>query len=48
MTLCGIQNVHFGGTLADWQKILQKTKGLREYDVDGKLKEYIGNVSLIL
>ncbi len=48
MTKCGIQNVHFGGTLGDWEKILKKTNELKDYDVDGKLKEYIKNVSLIL
>ncbi len=37
-TGCGIQNVHFGGTLGDWQRVLEKTKGLRDYDIDGKLK----------
>ena len=28
MTECGIQNVHFGGTLDDWKSVLTKTLSL--------------------
>jgi len=28
MTMCGIQNVHFGGTLDDWRSVLAKTQSL--------------------
>ena len=45
---CGIKNVHFGGTLQDWKKVYEKLLQLSLYDVDGKLKRYIKNVSLIL
>ena len=27
-TACGIQNIHFGGTLEDWIKVKKKTEGL--------------------
>ncbi len=46
--LCGIQNVHFGGKLEDWQKIGQKLKSLSEFDVNGQLNRYINNVSRII
>ena len=45
---CGIQNVHFGGTLEDWQKILKKLKDLAIYDINNVLKIYIEKVSYIL
>jgi hypothetical protein len=46
--MCGIQNVHFGGTLDDWKSVLSKTQLIKDYDVDGKLKSYVKNVSAIL
>ncbi len=45
---CGIQNVHFGGTLDDWKKVLLKTSNLIEFDVNGVLKRYIKNVTAVL
>ncbi len=45
---CGIRNVHFGGTLDDWKKLLQKTQLLKDYDVNGALKYYVEKVSAIL
>jgi hypothetical protein len=46
--MCGIQNVHFGGTLEDWKSVLNKTKSLVEFDLDGKLKRYVKNILIIL
>jgi hypothetical protein len=46
--LCGIQNVHFGGTLEDWKNLRLKLEHLREYDVDGNLKNYVGKVGFII
>jgi len=46
--LCGIQNVHFGGTLEDWKSLCKKIENLSEYDVNGKLKKYIQHVKYIL
>lgn len=46
--LCGIQNVHFGGNLEDWKNVLAKTQMLKDYDVDGVLKSYVGRISVIL
>jgi hypothetical protein len=46
--LCGIQNVHFGGTLEDWKRVQVKTEALVDYDVNGKLKSFIKNVTTIL
>jgi len=48
MTFCGIQNVLFGGTLDDWKSVLAKTQSLVEFDLDGLLKRYVKNVSIIL
>ena len=47
-TMCGIQNIHFGGILEDWEKIVLKTKNLAEYDINGLLKRYVKNVTEIL
>lgn len=46
--MCGIQNVHFGGTLEDWKNLRLKLENLREYDVDGNMKDYVGKVGFIL
>lgn len=46
--LCGIQNVHFGGTLADWKSVLEKTRQLKEYDVNGQMKAYVDRIAVIL
>lgn len=48
MTCCGIQNMHFGGTLEDWKSVFDKTNALAEYDVNGQLKKYISRVGVIL
>jgi hypothetical protein len=45
---CGIQNIHFGGTLEDWKRVQAKTEALVEYDVNGKLKSFVKNVTAIL
>jgi len=31
----GIQNIHMGGVLEDWEKLCTKLKILKKYDVDG-------------
>lgn len=46
--MCGIQQVHFGGTLQDWQTLRLKLEHLREYDVDGRMKNYVSKVSTII
>ncbi len=45
---CGINNVHFEGTLNDWNMLLTKTKKLKEYDVNGNLNKYIDNLLPVL
>ena len=45
---CGIQNIHMGGTLEDWEKIVKQLSSLQQYDVDGKLKCYIQRLTPIL
>jgi hypothetical protein len=37
-----------GGSLEDWQKVATKLSNLKEFDVDGKLKEYVKNLSPVL
>lgn len=46
--MCGIQKVHFGGTLKDWKSLKAKTEQLSIYDMDGRLKTYVRNVVKIL
>jgi hypothetical protein len=38
---CGIQNIHMGGSLDDWEKLAKKVSYLNEFDVDGQLKKYV-------
>lgn len=45
---CGIQNVHFGGTLDDWQKLREKIQVFNTYDVNGELKKYVSHLDKIL
>lgn len=46
--LCGINNIHMAGTLQDWQQVLEKTKNLYQYDVDGRLKHYLRRLEPVL
>jgi hypothetical protein len=46
--LCGINNVHFAGSLEDWQKVLTKLKSLEEYAVTRELSDYIENLSPVI
>jgi hypothetical protein len=41
---CGIQKIHLGGKLEDWEKLEKKLAALAEYDVDKKLKSYVEKV----
>ena len=46
--ICGIQNIHMGGTLEDWQKLISKLEFLRQFDVDGNLKKYVSRLLPVL
>lgn len=48
MIACGINNIYMAGEREDWAKMIPKLKNLEKYDVDGKLKEYINHVLVIL
>lgn len=37
-----------GGTLKDWQSLIPKLNNLIKFDVNGKLKNYITKVTVIL
>ena len=45
---CGIVNIHMGGVLEDWEKLITKLKDLRQFDVDGKLKLYVKRLIPVL
>ena len=45
---CGINNIYFGGTREDWEKLQHKLLNIKRYDVDGVLKKYVEHVSVIL
>ncbi len=46
---CGIEKVHFHGTLDDWNKLLDKTKNLLKYNLpNNKWKRYIDELIPIL
>ena len=45
---CGINNVYMDGTREDWVKLKAKLANLKKYDVDGKLKDYVKQVSVII
>ena len=45
---CGINNIHMAGTLDDWERVVNKTKNLYQYDVDGKLKSYLRRLEPVL
>lgn len=48
MVGCGINNVYMAGTREDWSKMINKLNNLVQFDVDGKLKEYIFHMRVIL
>ncbi len=50
MTLCGIRNVHFMGTLDDWKVLRQKTEELKKFTVSGRdnFGSYIDGLSTII
>jgi hypothetical protein len=37
---CGLPSVELLGTVEDWEKLLDKTQRLREFDVDGNMKKW--------
>jgi hypothetical protein len=45
---CGIQNIHFAGTLGDWENVLYKLKQLEKYAVSSQLTNYIKNLSPVV
>lgn len=45
---CGIQKIHMGGTLEDWEKVSKKLASLQQYDVNGRLKCYIQRLTPII
>lgn len=42
--ICGIGSVYMAGVRDDWTKMVTMLENLRQYDVDGQLKYYIGCV----
>ena len=46
--VCGIQNIHMGGTLEDWEHLCQKVDNLAKYDVNGWMKTYVEGLRPIL
>lgn len=46
--VCGIQNIHMGGVLEDWEKLCTKLKNLEKYDLDGQLKAYVRGLLPVL
>lgn len=46
--MCGIKNVRFAGTLADWESVLGKLLVLRKYDVNGQWEKYVDELEPIL
>ena len=45
---CGINNAYLDGTREDWLKVQKKLRNLEKYDVDGRLKEYVKHVDIIV
>ena len=45
---CGVNNVYMAGVREDWVKLKEKLLGLRQYDLDNKLKTYVQYVQVIL
>ena len=45
---CGINNVYMADTREDWAKMIKKLDNLAQFDVDGKLKQYIYHMRVIL
>lgn len=50
VTRCGIRNVHFLGTLADWKLLRQKIKELKNFGMSGSnsFSSYIDGVLPII
>lgn len=46
--MCGITEARFLGTLEDWTSLPKKLAALSSYDVDGKWKKYIDNLTPVL
>lgn len=46
--VCGIQNIHMGGTLEDWEKVVQRLASLKQFDVDGNLSYYVRRLLPVL
>ena len=42
MTMCGIRNVHFMGTLDDWKVLRQKTEKLKTFSMPTKYGNSFG------
>jgi hypothetical protein len=45
---CGINNIHFLGTLEDWQNLIVKLNGLKQYGIVGNWNSYVTNLEPIL
>lgn len=45
---CGIQKIHMGGSLEDWEQVGKRLSSLKEFDVDGKLKLYVRRLEPVL
>eukprot|EP01111_Echinosteliopsis_oligospora_P018506 TRINITY_DN852_c0_g1_i1.p1 TRINITY_DN852_c0_g1~~TRINITY_DN852_c0_g1_i1.p1 ORF type:complete len:350 (-),score=62.08 TRINITY_DN852_c0_g1_i1:49-1098(-) len=45
---CGINNVHFLGTLDDWKKLVDKLIDLKQYGVVGDWNSYVDNLVPVL
>ena len=48
MLACGINNIYMAGTREDWVRIIKKLNCMEKLDVNGKLKEYIHHMEIIL
>ncbi len=46
--MCGIKNVHFMGTLGDWESLLDRTTKLEKYAVSPEWSSYINGLKPIL
>lgn len=46
--VCGIQKIHMGGCLEDWEKVNKKLSYLKQFDVNGKLKKYVERLEPVL
>lgn len=48
MCVCGIQNIHMGGSLEDWENVLLKLSYLKDFDVNGGLKQYVTRLEPVI